>query len=297
MPPLSRSIIPATSNVVDNNNNAKISYTYSDFGETEEFGDTDFYNEIAYTGGIYDESTSLYYLNARYYNPEDARFITMDTYRGEKNKPETLYLYTYCANNPINYIDPSGHWVTAVSIEGSISIIFSVKTSMYVAVDNKGYMAIAMAVTYGVEISNAIFSGAGFSVAICFYPTLKSVDNLSGSGFSAGATLDFAVISVSGGVSIAPNTIAGYGSLSKGLGSGFKLKRPKFSVYANYTNSTQSSKMKITTLLNKPKDYVKNVYVRNKKIKIKNKKSYLEISYSNRYFKVYKDKKIFAKRK
>ena len=72
----------STTNIVDNKN-AKISYKYSDFGETEEFGDTDFYNEIAYTGGIYDESTSLYYLNARYYNPEDARFITQDTYRGE----------------------------------------------------------------------------------------------------------------------------------------------------------------------------------------------------------------------
>lgn len=99
----------STSNIVDNNNNAKISYIYSDFGETEEVGDKTFYNEICYTGGIYDESTSLYYLNARYYNPEDARFITQDTYRGEFNEPSTLHLYAYCANNPINYVDPSGH--------------------------------------------------------------------------------------------------------------------------------------------------------------------------------------------
>ena len=73
-----------------------ISYKYSDFGETREIGDTDFYNEIAYTGGIYDQSTSLYYLNARYYNPEDARFITQDTYRGEINEPSSLHLYAYC---------------------------------------------------------------------------------------------------------------------------------------------------------------------------------------------------------
>ena len=99
----------STTNIIDNNKNAKISYKYSDFGETEETGDTNFYNEICYTGGIFDESTALYYLNARYYNPEDARFITQDTYRGEKDKPETLHLYVYCANNPINYIDPSGH--------------------------------------------------------------------------------------------------------------------------------------------------------------------------------------------
>ena len=53
----------------------------------------DFYNEIAYTGGIYDESTSLYYLNARYYNPEDARFITQDTYRGQSDESKLVYIY------------------------------------------------------------------------------------------------------------------------------------------------------------------------------------------------------------
>ena len=107
----------STTNIVDNNKNAKISYKYSDFGETREIGDTDFYNEIAYTGGIYDESTSLYYLNARYYNPEDARFITQDTYRGEINEPSSLHLYAYCDNNPINYVDPTGHKKKKVTIK------------------------------------------------------------------------------------------------------------------------------------------------------------------------------------
>lgn len=116
----------STTNIVDNKN-AKISYKYSDFGETEEFGDTDFYNEIAYTGGIYDESTSLYYLNARYYNPEDARFITQDTYRGQSDESTSLHLYAYCANDPINYIDPSGHskWrYSGYGIQVAISIPF-----------------------------------------------------------------------------------------------------------------------------------------------------------------------------
>ena len=104
----------STSNIVANNGNAKVNYTYSDFGETETRGDTTFYNETAYTGGVYDNISSLYYLNSRYYNPEDGRFVTQDTYRGEKDKPETLHLYVYCANNPINYVDPSGHIATNI---------------------------------------------------------------------------------------------------------------------------------------------------------------------------------------
>ena len=57
----------------------------------------------------YDETTGLYYLNARYYNPEDGRFLSEDTYRGETNEPDTQHLYAYCADNPVNYVDPSGH--------------------------------------------------------------------------------------------------------------------------------------------------------------------------------------------
>ncbi len=75
------------------------------------------YNEICYTGGIYDASTGLYYLNARYYDPADKRFLTEDTYRGSENDPNTLHLYAYCANNPVNYVDPSGHfWETVIDV-------------------------------------------------------------------------------------------------------------------------------------------------------------------------------------
>ena len=99
----------STINIVDSLGNGIVSYEYTDFGETTKKGNTGFYNEICYTGGVYDESTGFYYLNARYYNPEDGRFLTQDTYRGEKDKIGTWHLYAYCNGNPINYVDPSGH--------------------------------------------------------------------------------------------------------------------------------------------------------------------------------------------
>ena len=91
-----------------------LSYEYDDFGATTLKGDQSYSNEICYTGGVYDPSTTLYYLNARYYNPADGRFLSPDTCRGEAEAPATLHLYAYCKNNPMSYTDPSGHLFWAV---------------------------------------------------------------------------------------------------------------------------------------------------------------------------------------
>ena len=99
----------STTSLVKEDGSADATYRYTDFGETTINGDNKAENEVCYTGGIYDQSTGLYYLNARYYNPEDGGFLTEDTYRGETNEPETQNLYVYCADNPVNYVDPSGH--------------------------------------------------------------------------------------------------------------------------------------------------------------------------------------------
>ncbi|MFZ5987822.1 MAG: RHS repeat-associated core domain-containing protein [Bacillota bacterium] len=62
-----------------------------------------------YAGYQYDNETGLYYLNARMYDPKIARFLQEDTYLGDPNDPLSLNLYAYCHNEPIMYIDPSGH--------------------------------------------------------------------------------------------------------------------------------------------------------------------------------------------
>lgn len=106
----------STTSVLNEDGAGELSYEYDDFGETKINGSSAFQNEICYTGGIYDETTGLYYLNARYYDPENGRFLTEDTYRGEMNEPDTLHLYVYCKNNPINYVDPSGHIAVEVAL-------------------------------------------------------------------------------------------------------------------------------------------------------------------------------------
>ena len=104
-----KDIRESTTSITGADGTAAATYEYDDFGNTMVTSGSNFDNEICYTGQIYDQSSGLYYYNARFYDPKNARFLTQDTYRGENEQPDTLHLYAYCANNPINYVDPSGH--------------------------------------------------------------------------------------------------------------------------------------------------------------------------------------------
>ncbi len=80
-------------------------------------------NPYRYAGYEYIEEVKLYDLNARYYNPETARFLSADPYYNLGNRVIGLYeinvpnawsiiqannIYVYCGNNPIKCMDPSG---------------------------------------------------------------------------------------------------------------------------------------------------------------------------------------------
>ena len=56
-----------------------------------------------------DSETGLYYLRARYMNPETATFTSMDSYAGNIYDPASLHRYLYANANPVKYTDPSGH--------------------------------------------------------------------------------------------------------------------------------------------------------------------------------------------
>ncbi|MBE1442606.1 RHS repeat-associated core domain-containing protein [Paenibacillus sp. OAS669] len=74
-------------------------------------------NPYRYTGELQDDESGLIYLRARYYDPAVGRFINEDTYEGDIKNPLSLNLYTYVHNNPLIYIDPTGHY--CVSKDGN----------------------------------------------------------------------------------------------------------------------------------------------------------------------------------
>ena len=63
-----------------------------------------------YTGQEWDSETGLYYYGARYYHPAIGRFISADTIVANPNNPQNLNRYAYVLNNPLRYVDPTGHY-------------------------------------------------------------------------------------------------------------------------------------------------------------------------------------------
>ena len=105
--------------LIDSNGTKMVSYSYDAWGKpiskTGTLASTlGTIQPFRYRGYVYDEETSLYYLNSRYYNPNQVRFC---------NKDERVHhsmfgcnLFTYCGNNPVMYNDPDGRdWVSSLA--------------------------------------------------------------------------------------------------------------------------------------------------------------------------------------
>ena len=110
-----------------------------------------FPSPVYFTGKKLDAETGLVYFGARYYIPKIGRFLTSDSIVQDPYNPQTLNRYTYCNNNPINLVDPTGHkwkWgnifkAAAIAVVGAALVIAT------------GGMAAAMGAFWG-----SVFTGA-----------------------------------------------------------------------------------------------------------------------------------------
>jgi RHS repeat-associated protein len=97
----------STRQLTDIGGNVTDTDTYDAFGNlTISTGTTP--NPFLYNGQQLDGATGLYYLRARYMNPEDGRFLSQDPYEGNSEDPATLHRYLYAGGDPVNEVDPNG---------------------------------------------------------------------------------------------------------------------------------------------------------------------------------------------
>jgi RHS repeat-associated protein len=86
-------------------------YAYGPFGEQTGSTGTNpiaSRNPLRYRGYYADGATGLYYLPARYYDPDVARFLSKDPAPPQAGDPGSLNAYAYCHGDPVNLEDPSG---------------------------------------------------------------------------------------------------------------------------------------------------------------------------------------------
>jgi len=96
--------------VVKNTQGGKTELRYTAWGTTRyEYGAAP--TDRRYTGQREEASLGLYFYNARWYDPALGRFIQADTIVPGAGNPQAWDRYAYTSNNPVKYIDPSGHSV------------------------------------------------------------------------------------------------------------------------------------------------------------------------------------------
>ncbi len=164
------------------------------------------------------EETDLINMNARLYDPTIARFISADSIIPDMYDTQSFNRYSYVKNNPLKYVDPSGHswfsdaWKSAGSwIKDSWRTIVTVVVVIVVTYFTFGWGAI-LAKSWGL-IGSYSMSAIGASSITTMTATLSTGGSVL-AGSIAGAAAGFA-----GG---AVGTLLNGGTWSKALSTGLK---------------------------------------------------------------------------
>ena len=97
--------------IIDANGVMQAEYIYSPWGEViSAEGDLAEINPLRYRGYYYDSETGFYYLQSRYYDPENHRFINADSYAStDSGNAISCNMFVYCLNDPVNRSDSDGN--------------------------------------------------------------------------------------------------------------------------------------------------------------------------------------------
>ena len=156
-----------SSNIIsDSQGNQAQLLEYTPFGLTKR-AEGEYNTNYRFTGKLFD-NTGLYYYGARYYDPELGRFITADPTIQHPYDPQDFNRYAYARNNPIKYIDPTGHGILDVIgriiggiVGGAVAVVTgnpAAGVAVYSAISS-GFSAIESGANIGQAIGIGVVSG------------------------------------------------------------------------------------------------------------------------------------------
>ena len=132
--------------IIDKTGVMQAEYVYSPWGEIiSAEGDLAEVNPLRYRGYYYDSETGFYYLQSRYYDPENHRFINADSYLSTGRGTVAQNMYAYADNSPVMNTDSCGNYtfytVNEVSDVASLG-------------EEKGVQMYSVTVKYTCEVIN-----------------------------------------------------------------------------------------------------------------------------------------------
>ena len=132
--------------IIDEGGVLQAEYVYSPWGEIiSAEGDLAEINPLRYRGYYYDSETGFYYLQSRYYDPENHRFINADSYLSTGRGTVAQNMYAYADNSPVMNTDSCGNYtfytVNEVSDVASLG-------------EEKGVQMYSVTVKYTCEVIN-----------------------------------------------------------------------------------------------------------------------------------------------
>ena len=167
-------------------------------------------NPLRYRGYYYDRETRLYYLQSRYYDFANCRFINADTFATtDANGFLSANMFAYCQNNPIALVDHDGNSATIVGavlgfVVNAADALISGKTLEQAFMS--GMVGAATGALAGFIADSALATG-GMSLCAIGLAALgnggASVLNTAGTAVVFGEKIDMTDLAVSGVVGTA----------------------------------------------------------------------------------------------
>lgn len=108
--------------IVDQENQIVDHFSYDAWGRLTSTPKTDL-TDFYYSSYFLDQDTQLYLLGPRAYDPTIGRFYSQDPIPGDLDNILTQNEYIYSLNDPVNNIDPTGHWPFKFNIGASIKAV------------------------------------------------------------------------------------------------------------------------------------------------------------------------------
>ncbi len=158
-------------------------------------------NPLRYRSYYYDTETGFYYLQSRYYDPANHRFINADAAEYSAMSAYDINetnLFSYCLNNPVNRIDEAGNlsWKSVFKVVAAVAVV-AVVTAACVATAGAAAVAlgasstVVSAVVTGAAVGGVVSGGSEIITQIsengCENIDISSIGTRSAFGSAYGA--------------------------------------------------------------------------------------------------------------